>query len=213
MFIPTHGSEFFPSRIRIEKFRYFNPKNWFLNFFLNMMVVSSQIRIPGSKRHRFPHPEHWISIYLAWERRRISRCATGAEWWSAAARSQSEHRRWLREATRHPPSWNRRAGQAGKRVAWAGGTGRRWEGALNCDGVQRGRVLEEKCCAGPCCTESIVEKGRRLIGMKKVQANKKLIKSCARWSVEKNRVSKLSTVRFKSVSWIRIRWILYEKAS
>ncbi len=57
MFIPTHGSKFFPSRIRIEKFRYFNPKNWFPNFFLNMTVVSSQIRIPNPDLDFLPIPD------------------------------------------------------------------------------------------------------------------------------------------------------------
>jgi hypothetical protein len=31
MFIPGPGSDFFPSRIRIKEFNYFNPKKWFLS--------------------------------------------------------------------------------------------------------------------------------------------------------------------------------------
>jgi hypothetical protein len=43
MFIPETGSEYFPSRIRIKEFKYFNPKNGF-------QALGNMIRIvhPGS---------------------------------------------------------------------------------------------------------------------------------------------------------------------
>jgi hypothetical protein len=43
MFIPDPGSDFFPSRIHIKEFKYFNPKNSFL-------ALGNKIRVvhPGS---------------------------------------------------------------------------------------------------------------------------------------------------------------------
>jgi hypothetical protein len=53
MFIPDPGSDFFPSRIRIKEFKYFNPKKWFQSFRKYDPGCSSRIRIrtsthPGS---------------------------------------------------------------------------------------------------------------------------------------------------------------------
>jgi hypothetical protein len=68
MFIPDPGSEFFPSRISIKEFKYFNPKKWFLSSTKYDPGCSSRIhlgyRIPGSKRHRIPDPDpqHWIPL-------------------------------------------------------------------------------------------------------------------------------------------------------
>jgi hypothetical protein len=65
MFIPDPGSEFFPSRIRIKEFKYFNPKKCFLSSRKYDLGCSSRIRfltsypsrIPGSKRHWIPDPD------------------------------------------------------------------------------------------------------------------------------------------------------------
>jgi hypothetical protein len=40
------GSEFFPSRIRIKKFKYINPKKWFLSSRKHYPGCSSRIRFP-----------------------------------------------------------------------------------------------------------------------------------------------------------------------
>jgi hypothetical protein len=65
--IPDLGSEFFPSRIRIKKLKYFNPKNWFLSSRKYDPGCSSRLRIlffthpgsriPGSKKHRSQIPD------------------------------------------------------------------------------------------------------------------------------------------------------------
>jgi hypothetical protein len=74
MFIPDpgSGSEFFPSRIRIKEFKYFNPN--FLSFRKYDPGCSSRIRIPifypsripdpGSKRYRIPDPQHWSLVRM-----------------------------------------------------------------------------------------------------------------------------------------------------
>ncbi len=77
MFIPDPGSKFIPSRIPDPNFslpgsssknKYFNPKNCFLSSFGNMnwavphrirILIFYPSRIPGSKRHRIPDPQHW----------------------------------------------------------------------------------------------------------------------------------------------------------
>ncbi len=71
------GSEFFPSRIRIEEFKYFYPKKVFLSSLnFNMIQVVHPdpdpdflpIPDPGVKRHRIPDPDpqHWIfGVYKA----------------------------------------------------------------------------------------------------------------------------------------------------
>jgi hypothetical protein len=59
MFIPDHGSrpgsDFFPFRIHLKEFKYFNPKKF---------------THPGSKRQRIPvpDPQHWLPRwYRSWE--------------------------------------------------------------------------------------------------------------------------------------------------
>ncbi len=55
------------SRIFIKEFKYFKPEKWFLSSCTHDPGCSSRIRIltfypsriPGSKRHRIPDPEHW----------------------------------------------------------------------------------------------------------------------------------------------------------
>jgi hypothetical protein len=51
MLIPDHGFEFFPSRIRIKAFKYFNKKNGF-------SALGNMIRAvhPGSRSRFFTHP-------------------------------------------------------------------------------------------------------------------------------------------------------------
>jgi hypothetical protein len=49
--IPDLESVFFPSRIRIKEFKYFNPKNWFLCSRNMIRVVN-----PGSGSCFFSHP-------------------------------------------------------------------------------------------------------------------------------------------------------------
>jgi hypothetical protein len=49
-------SEFFPSRIRIKEFKYFNPKNGFKSLGIMIRVVHPGSRIQGSKRHQIPDP-------------------------------------------------------------------------------------------------------------------------------------------------------------
>jgi hypothetical protein len=46
MFIPDPGSEFFPSRISVKEFKYFNPKKWSLSFRKYDLGCSSSSRIP-----------------------------------------------------------------------------------------------------------------------------------------------------------------------
>jgi hypothetical protein len=50
--IPDPGSEFFPTRIRIKEFKYFNPKKWFLSSRKYDSGCSSRIWIldPGVKK-------------------------------------------------------------------------------------------------------------------------------------------------------------------
>ncbi len=65
------GSEFFPSRILVKEFKYFNPKKWLLSSRKYDPSCSSRIRIltfypfriQGSKGHRIPDPDpqHWHS--------------------------------------------------------------------------------------------------------------------------------------------------------
>ncbi len=50
--IPDLGSKFFPSRIRIKEYKYFNPKKWFLSTQKYDLRCSSRIRILS-----FSHPE------------------------------------------------------------------------------------------------------------------------------------------------------------
>jgi hypothetical protein len=62
------GSEFFPSRIRIKEFKYFNPKKWFLSSRKYDPGCSSRIpdpdpdflpiRDPGVKKA--PDRQHWF---------------------------------------------------------------------------------------------------------------------------------------------------------
>ncbi len=68
MFIRIPDPNFFPSRIRIREFKYFNPKKWFHPLGNMIRVVHSGSwlfthpgsRIQGSKRHRIPDsdPQH-----------------------------------------------------------------------------------------------------------------------------------------------------------
>ncbi len=68
------GSELFSSRICFIKFKYFNPKKWFLNSRKYDPGCSSRIRIltsypsriQGLKRHRIPDPDpqHWLVCTL-----------------------------------------------------------------------------------------------------------------------------------------------------
>jgi hypothetical protein len=47
MFIPIPEFEFFPSRIRIKEFKYFNPKKWFLSSRkYDGLGCSFRVRIP-----------------------------------------------------------------------------------------------------------------------------------------------------------------------
>jgi hypothetical protein len=57
-------------RIHIKEFKYFEPKKMFPSFRKYDLVCSSQIRIlifypsriPESKRHRIPDPQHWLEL-------------------------------------------------------------------------------------------------------------------------------------------------------
>jgi hypothetical protein len=71
MFIPGPnffhpGSEFFPSRIRIKEFKYFNPKKWFLSSRKYDPDCSSRIRIRipdlGFKKAPDPDPQHRLCV-------------------------------------------------------------------------------------------------------------------------------------------------------
>ncbi len=85
MFIPDPGSDFFPSRIRtvsipdpgsssknLSILTPKKPKNWFLSSKNYDPGCSSRIRmltfypsrIPGSKRHSIPDPQHWYIFNL-----------------------------------------------------------------------------------------------------------------------------------------------------
>jgi hypothetical protein len=57
MFIPDPGSEFFPSRIRIKEFKYFNPKKWFLSSRKYDPGCSSRIRDPDPDFIPIPDPD------------------------------------------------------------------------------------------------------------------------------------------------------------
>jgi hypothetical protein len=50
------GSEFFPSRIRIKEFKYFNPKKWFLSSRKYDSGCSSRIWILTFYSSRIPDP-------------------------------------------------------------------------------------------------------------------------------------------------------------
>ncbi len=66
------GSDFFPSRILIKEFKYFNLRKWFISSRKYDPGCSSRIRtqtfypswIQGSKRHRIPDPDpqYWLCI-------------------------------------------------------------------------------------------------------------------------------------------------------
>ncbi len=63
------SSELSPSRIRIEEFKYFNPKNWFLSSrkydpgcssrIRMLTFYPSRIRDPGPGVKKAPDPQHW----------------------------------------------------------------------------------------------------------------------------------------------------------
>ncbi len=54
MFIPDPRSEFFPPRIRITEFTYFNPKKWFLSSEKYDLGCSSRIRMPDHDPNFYP---------------------------------------------------------------------------------------------------------------------------------------------------------------
>jgi hypothetical protein len=75
------------SRIRIKEFKYFNPKKWFLSSRKYDPGCSSRIRIltfypsriPGSKRHPIPDPQHCCQLNTFLELR-YRYLAAGSRW-------------------------------------------------------------------------------------------------------------------------------------